>query len=83
MFYYCILNNLLILFEFFLKKIGACVFWAPVFFLSLLAGKFTQFAQSFPCQFCYQKHLKEYPLELKTNMTGYDPMFDLASEKLH
>ena len=23
-----------------LKKNGACVFWAPVFFLSLLAGKF-------------------------------------------
>ena len=43
---------------------------APVFFLSFLAGKFDQFAQSFPCQFCYQKHLKEYPLELKTNMTG-------------
>ena len=27
------------------KKIGACVFWAPVFFLSLLAGKFTTFEQ--------------------------------------
>ena len=27
------------------KKIGACVFWAPVFFLSLLAGKLEYFEQ--------------------------------------
>ena len=26
-----------------LKKNGACVFWAPVVFLSLLAGKFNHF----------------------------------------
>ena len=26
-----------------LKKNGACVFWAPVFFLSLLAGKLNNF----------------------------------------
>ena len=25
------------------KKNGACVFWAPVFFLSLLAGKLNNF----------------------------------------
>ena len=25
------------------EKNGACVFWAPVFFLSLLAGKFNHF----------------------------------------
>ena len=30
---------------FFKKKIGACVFWAPVCFQSLLAGKFTTFEQ--------------------------------------
>ena len=27
------------------KKIGACVFWAPYFLLSLLAGKFATFEQ--------------------------------------
>ena len=31
--------------NFFLKKIGACVFWAPVFFLSFLAGKLKIFKQ--------------------------------------
>ena len=29
----------------FFKKNGACVFWAPVFFLSFLAGKLTTFEQ--------------------------------------
>ena len=29
----------------FFKKFGACVFWAPVFFLSFLAGKLPRFQQ--------------------------------------
>ena len=32
--------------DFFLKKVGACVFGTPVIFLSLLAGKFCPFEQS-------------------------------------
>ena len=31
-----------------LKKNGACVFFAPVFFLSLLAGKFDKIEQHLP-----------------------------------
>jgi len=32
----------------FFKKNGACVFWAPVFFLSLLAGKLIFFSRVTP-----------------------------------
>ena len=38
------LDDITIILEiFFKKKNGACVFWAPVFFLSLLAGKLNNF----------------------------------------
>ena len=33
------------------KKNGACVFWAPVFFLSFLAGKFDAFERRLPWEF--------------------------------
>ena len=33
------------------KKIGACVFWAPVFFLSFLAGKLRHFKRMLLTEF--------------------------------
>ena len=37
------LDEITIILEIKKKKTGACVFWAPVFFLSLLAGKLNNF----------------------------------------
>ena len=37
--------ELLLTRRFFQKKIGACVFWRPYFFLSFLAGKLKNFKQ--------------------------------------